>query len=37
MKALAETLLKDIEENSIPLGGPPDLRKKSPKRGQWIP
>lgn len=37
MKALAETLLKDIEENSIPLGGPPDPRKKSPKRGQWIP
>jgi arylsulfatase A len=37
MKALAETLLKEIEKNSIPLGGPPDPRKKSPKRGQWIP
>ncbi len=37
MKTLAEKLLKDIEENSTPLGGPPDTRKKSPKRGQWIP
>jgi arylsulfatase A len=37
MKTLAEKLLKDIEENSIPLGGPPDPRKKSPKRGQWVP
>ena len=37
MKTLAERLLKDIEENSIPLGGPADPRKKTPKRGQWIP
>ena len=37
MKTLAEKLLKDIEENSIPLGGPADPRKKTPKRGQWIP
>ena len=37
MKTLAEKLLKEIEENSIPLGGPSDPRKKSPKRGQWIP
>ena len=37
MKELAKKLLSEIEENSISLGGPPDSRKKSPKRGQWIP
>ena len=37
MKALAEKLLSEIEENSISLGGPPDPRKKTPKRGQWLP
>ena len=37
MKALAEKLLSEIEENSISLGGPPDTRKKSSKRGQWLP
>jgi len=36
MKALAETLLKDIEKNSIQLGGPPIPRPLSPKRAQWL-
>ena len=37
MKELAIELLSEIEENSISLGGPPDPRKKSSKRGQWLP
>ena len=37
MKKLAIKLLSEIEENSISLGGPPEPRKRTPKRGQWIP
>ena len=37
LKELASKLLSEIEKNSISLGGPPDTRKKSPKRGQWVP
>jgi arylsulfatase A len=36
MKALADELLTDIEENAISLGGPPNTRKSPPKRGQWF-
>jgi arylsulfatase A len=36
MKTLAEKLLKDIEENSIPLGGPQNPRNTPPKRGHWL-
>ncbi len=36
MKALAEKLLTEIEENAIPLGGPPNPRKATKKRGQWL-
>ena len=37
LKELASKLLSEIEKNSISLGGPPDTRKKIPKRGQWVP
>ena len=37
LKELASKLLSEIEKNSISLGGPADPRKKTPKRGQWIP
>jgi len=36
MKALADKLLTEIEENAISLGGPPNPRKTLPKRGQWL-
>tara|TARA_Y100000588_G_scaffold262465_1_gene277127 strand:+ start:2079 stop:3443 length:1365 start_codon:yes stop_codon:yes gene_type:complete len=36
MKALADKLLTEIEENAISLGGPPNPRKTPPKRGQWL-
>ncbi len=36
MKALAEKLLTEIEENAISLGGPPNPRKATKKRGQWL-
>jgi arylsulfatase A-like enzyme len=36
MKVLAEKLLKEIEENSIPLGGPQNPRNTPPKRGHWL-
>ena len=34
MKALAEKLLSEIEENSMPLGGP--ARKGERKTGHWL-
>jgi len=37
LKELAIKLLSEIGKNSISLGGPADSRKKSPKRGHWIP
>jgi len=36
MKVLAEKLLKEIEKNSIPLGGPQNPRNTPPKRGHWL-
>ena len=36
MKDLADKLLTEIEENAISLGGPPNPRKTTPKRGQWL-
>jgi len=36
MKELAEKLLTEIEKNAISLGGPPNPRKTTPKRGQWL-
>jgi arylsulfatase A-like enzyme len=36
MKALADKLLAEIEKNALSLGGPPNTRKSSPKRGHWL-
>jgi arylsulfatase A-like enzyme len=36
MKTLAGNLLKEIEENAIPLGGPPIQKKEAKKRSLWL-
>ena len=36
MKTLAGNLLKEIEENAIPLGGPPIQQKGAKKRSLWL-
>jgi arylsulfatase A-like enzyme len=36
MKTLAGNLLRDIEENTIPLGGPPIQQKGAKKRSLWL-
>ena len=36
MKTLAENLLKEIDENTIPLGGPPVPQKGTKKRSLWL-
>ena len=36
MKNLARNLLKEIEENTIPLGGPPIQQKGAKKRSLWL-
>ena len=36
MKTLARNLLKEIEENAIPLGGPPIQQKGAKKRSPWL-
>ena len=36
MKTLAGNLLKEIEENTIPLGGPPIQQKGAKKRSLWL-
>ena len=36
MRELALKLLEEIEKNALSLGGSPNPRKTSPKRGQWL-
>ena len=36
MKTLAGNLLKEIEENTIPLGGPPIQQKGAQKESRWL-
>ena len=36
MKTLAGNLLKEIEENAIPLGGPPIQQKGAKKESRWL-
>jgi hypothetical protein len=36
MKTLAGNLLKEIEENTIPLGGPPIQQKGAKKEARWL-
>jgi arylsulfatase A-like enzyme len=36
MKTLARNLLRDIEKNTIPLGGPPIQQKGAKKRSLWL-
>ena len=36
MKTLAGNLLKEIEENAIPLGGPPIQQKGTKKKARWL-
>jgi hypothetical protein len=36
MKNLARNLLRDIEKNTIPLGGPPIQQKGAKKRSLWL-
>jgi len=36
MKTLAGNLLKEIEENAIPLGGPPIQQKGAKKEARWL-
>ena len=36
MKTLAGNLLKEIEENAIPLGGPPIQQKGTKKEARWL-
>ena len=36
MKTLAANLLKEIEENAIPLGGPPIQQKGAKKEARWL-
>jgi arylsulfatase len=36
MKTLAGNLLKEIEENTIPLGGPPIQQKGAKKESRWL-